>query len=105
MLTTKVTSGAGGYDPGGLIENSTGPISKKDVDHYLARFEAANYWTLPTSDPDSRGFDGSEWIIEAVRGGEYKLVVRWSPRRGPVRDLGLSTIRLSDLKIPHQEIY
>jgi hypothetical protein len=33
---------------------------------------------MPFEDP-VRGFDGSEWIIEAVEQGEYHVVARWTP--------------------------
>jgi hypothetical protein len=53
-----------------------------------------------------RGCDGADWILEAVKDGRYKLVIRWSPRNGPVRTLGLTMVnKLGELKIPNDEIY
>jgi hypothetical protein len=44
--------------------------------------------------------------LEGVKDGHYKVVVRTSPDKGPVREIGLAIlVRLADLKIPHDELY
>jgi hypothetical protein len=39
--------------------------------------------------------DGAEWIVEGVDDTGYHFVDRWSPRRGEVRETGLSLLKLT----------
>lgn len=98
LLYFKKTSGAGGYDPGDLIENKTIKISKINVNSLLEKIKNEKFWTLQ-SRGKSGGLDGSEWIIEGVKKGKYHLVDRWTPETGSIRVLGLNFIRLSKEKI------
>lgn len=70
--------GDGGYDPGKLVESTSKNLLKKDVDKFLKLFGAVKFFTQPSED-ENRGSDGSEWILEAVSGGKYHVVVRWTP--------------------------
>ena len=109
LLTTKVTSGKGGYDPGKLIVNRTKKISKDVVDAFVAHVEEEQYWSLPTRethDPNVVNLDGAQWVLEGVRNGTYKVVDRWSPKDGPIRDLGITmTNGLADMKLLYDEVY
>jgi len=109
ILTTKVTSGAGGYEPGKLIEDSTKNVSKEAVRSFLAHVDEVKYWSLPTSEPANPNIvalDGAEWVLEGVRNGAYKIVDRWSPEKGPIRDLVLTmTIDLAGMKLLYQDVY
>ncbi|HEV2615780.1 MAG TPA: hypothetical protein VGU63_04120, partial [Candidatus Acidoferrales bacterium] len=101
----KVSSGAGGYDPGHVIEDRTRTLSAIEVSDLLKLVSAANFWQLPT-EGQTRGDDGAEWILEGVRNGQYHIVDRWTPTKGAYRDLGLYFIKhVSGLKIPRREIY
>lgn len=108
-VTTKIASGAGGYDPGKLIVNRTRGLGTDDVKRFLSRVDKERYWDLPTKEQQTGnviGVDGAQWVIEAVRIGNYKIVDRWSPSKGPIKDLGLTMLRdLAQLKLPDQEIY
>jgi len=106
ILTTKVTSGAGGYEPGTLIENSKKPLTSQQTHAFLAKIQQTNFWLLPTATNDQRGNDGSQWMIEGVNAGRYHVVTRWSPKTGPIRDLGITlAIDLAGLNIPKDEFY
>jgi len=109
ILTTKVADGAGGYPPGRLAENRTKEIRKEVVESFLAHVDEVKYWTLPTRDPldpNTVNLDGAEWVLEGVRNGTYKIVDRWSPEKGPIRDLGLRmTIDLAGMKLLYQDVY
>jgi hypothetical protein len=51
-----------------------------------------------------RGADGARWIMEAVEpSAGHVYVNRWSPREGPVRDLGLHMLGLTGWEIA--EVY
>jgi hypothetical protein len=106
VLTTKVASGAGGFKPGHLIENVSRPLTRAQTQAFLARLTKVGFWSLPNPVDDQSGLDGSDWIIEGVKEGNYHVVDRWSPKEGPVRELGLYlAFGLAQLNIPKDEIY
>jgi len=69
--------GDGGYDPGKLVEKAQRDLKPDELKKFLALFDALDFAKQPTEDPVS-GFDGSQWILERLRDGEYHIVVRWS---------------------------
>jgi hypothetical protein len=107
QLTTKVSSGAGGYDPGRIVENKSRPVTHEQVEEFLAKVKHDQFWDLPSHEtPATVGCDGSQWIVEGVKDGKYHVVDRWSPGKGPVRDLGLTfVVELARMKIPRAELY
>jgi hypothetical protein len=109
ILTTKVADGAGGYPPGRLAENRTKEIRKEVVESFLAHVEEVKYWSLPSLEPPNPNMvnlDGAQWVLEGVRNGTYKIVDRWSPEKGPIRDLGLTmAIDLAGMKLLYQDVY
>ena len=106
-LTTKVSSGAGGYEPGKLIENASRPLVQRQTDKFLGTVKRLQFWELPTYEiSEGVGCDGSQWIIEGVKDGKYHVVDRWTPGKGPVHDLGLTFVfGLAQMRIPKDELY
>jgi len=105
QLTTKMTSGAGGFKPGRLMKNITSGLTKEQTDRFLNKIKQHGFWEL-AAHREPAGLDGAEWIIEGVKDGNYRIVNRWSPKGGPVRVLGLFMLNgLAKLKIPPDEIY
>jgi len=108
-LTTKVSSGQGGYEPGKLIQDSIRTIKKEQTDWFLGRIEEMKFWSLPTEGSQEEnviGVDGAEWILEGVEDSKYHLVDRWSPEKGAVRALGIiMLIDLARLKLLYQDVY
>ncbi len=109
LLTTKISSGQGGYEPGRLIRNSTQKLSKQQTAWFLARIEELQFWSLPTKEaeePNVINLDGAEWVLEGTKDGDYHLVDRWSPDKGAVHALGIiMLIDLAKLKLLYQEVY
>ena len=107
ILVTKVASGAGGYKPGTLITNVSRKLTTQEAQSYLSRLQNAGFWSVPNPIYDDQaGKDGSQWIIEGMKAGHYHVVDRWSPKDGPIRDLGLFlAFDLAKLSIPKKEIY
>jgi hypothetical protein len=104
-LTLKVANGAGGYAPGHLIENVSRPLTRQQTASFLERVKAVQFWELPNH-RDRGGNDGAEWIIEGVKDGKYHVVTRWTPKSGPVRELGLMlALGLAQINIPESELY
>ncbi len=52
--------------------------SAEQVSRFFDALKKANYWNAAAEVP-SRGLDGAEWIIEGVRDGQYRIVLRWCP--------------------------
>jgi hypothetical protein len=108
ILTTKITNGHGGYEPGKLIRNQIKRLPRITTQWFLDRIEELDYWNLSAREIDSNvvGLDGAQWILEAVRDGQYKIVDRWSPDKDPIRTLGLiMLLELAKLKLLFQEVY
>jgi hypothetical protein len=110
MLTSKMADGTGGYRPGKLIANSRRNISANEVQHILKLIEVMGFWHMPPEpEPEHSGvvnLDGAQWILEASDHGGYHVIDRWSPDKGPLRDLGLYlALTLGRLDVPAAAIY
>lgn len=100
QLTEKMTSGAGGYDPGQLVLDKTSTLTKEQTDAFLSTVRNSNLWKMPTTQKPE-GLDGAQWVIELTKDGVYHVVDRWSPRGGPVRRTGMMMVHtLAKLKVP-----
>jgi hypothetical protein len=54
---------------------------RDQISRFFALLEQAHFWTTPTELP-TRGLDGEDWIMEEVKAGKYRTIVRWSPDFG-----------------------
>lgn len=98
-LFSKVCDGAGGYEPGKIIVDTTINLTKKQVDTTNIKLDNANFWTLQTESREDNGLDGSEWIIEVFKNNKYHMVVRWTPEKGTAfRAIGEYLISISQIK-------
>jgi hypothetical protein len=109
LLTTKATSGQGGYKPAALIMNKTRALTKEQTSWALDRINEVGFWGLATYEKPKEGvvnLDGAQWILEGVKDGKYQVTDRWSPENGPIHTLGLMMlIELAQLKLLYQEVY
>jgi hypothetical protein len=106
ILTTKVASGAGGYNPGKLVTNKTRPLTKSELSTITSRIETSNFWTIPSYSRDQGGADGSEWVIEIAEHGKYHLVSEWTPKDGTIHELGeVFLFDLAKMTDPKSEVY
>ena len=109
LVTTKVGSGQGGYQPGKLITNRTRKLTREETSWVLNGIEEDKFWTLPTNPPRDAsvvGLDGAQWIFEGARDGKYHIVDRWSPEKGEVHALGIMMlIDLAKLRLLYEEVY
>ncbi len=104
-LYWKQTSGAGGYDPGELIVNSSKQLTKEQWDKFISLLQSADFWNMTTKSKDDMGNDGSQWIIEGMTNGKYHVVDRWTPRKNNFQKCGLYLIELTELKIKEGDLY
>ena len=102
LLVAKSTDGMGGYYPGKLVMNESVILSVEQVDRFTGKLSDIRFWQLPSRD-DNLGLDGAHWIMEGVKGGEYHLVDRWSPKEGALRKTALLLIDLAGIDV--EKIY
>jgi hypothetical protein len=98
VLTSKKTSGQGGYSPGRLIDARSHSLSRQPVNAFLELLEKARFWKSRAA-PDDRGLDGAEWIIEGAKSGSYHVAHQWCPKEGPFRDAALFLIGHSEIDV------
>ena len=79
LLTAKMATGIHGK-LGPVLRNESILVAQGVVEQFLNLEEKANFWTLPTQN-EIRRANGSEWIMEGRRAGEYHVVDRWSPAK------------------------
>jgi hypothetical protein len=86
-----------------LKAKTEGNLTASQVDVFLKVVDRERFWTLDKTDPpDKVGFDGSTWIVEAVRDGQYHIVNRWSPGdETPVGIIGRSLLDVTESNIEH----
>jgi len=71
-------SGDGGYELGKIASEKEVKITKREVADLIASLEKAGFWKMSQKD-DVTGYDGSQLIIEVIKGGEHRVCVRWTP--------------------------
>ena len=107
VVTTTITSGQGGYEPGKIIETRTRKLNREQTRGFLDLVEEVKFWSLPTNPATNViGLDGAQWVLEGVRDNQYHVVDRWSPEKGEVHTLGITMlIDLAELKLHYQDVY
>ena len=94
-LTSVELDGAGGYEPGKLFRTDNVQISRDQWCAFMALLENSLFWSQETNSRDDSGNDGSQWVLEGVRGGRYHIVDRWTPMSGGFREACLFLLKLS----------
>ena len=97
-LIAEQLSGKGGYEPGAISERLERPLSPSEAEAVELTLSKTKVLTAPPKLCDI-GLDGAAWIIEGVDAGGYHFVVRWSPERGEVHDVGLKLLSLTGWKL------
>ena len=96
-----MTKGQGGYKPEELIAEQSFSAGREQVSAFQAKLENAEFWRLATGEKEPEGIvrlDGAHWLLEGISAGQYHLVDRWCPERGPYRAACLFLLELSRLK-------
>lgn len=106
LLITKIASGAGGYPPGKLISDKKTSLDQGEVRRAVARINGSGFWSRPSYDRERAGNDGAEWVVEAGVHGKYHLVSEWTPKNGPIHDIGeIFLFELAKINVPNDEMY
>ncbi|HEX6772733.1 MAG TPA: hypothetical protein VF126_11950 [Acidobacteriaceae bacterium] len=114
-LVTKMSSGGAGFGMPDrkIIEDVSRPVSRAEVQSLLAVLDEKHFMKIPSYiTHDQTGTDGSEWVLEGVRDGQYHVVARWTPcnHSGSGKQVVCSIGRtfafdLGHLPIPENEVY
>jgi hypothetical protein len=75
--TVKLT-GSGGYEPGGIKFKESITLSPEASSKLIKKINSLKFFSMPLED-DTRGCDGSEWIFEGIKNGQYHVISRWCP--------------------------
>ena len=99
ILFFKMSSGAGGYDPGELMTSEQKNLESDEIKSLIEMMEKYNYWKMPFDENFSGGQDGSRWIIEMLKDGKYHAISRWTPqyRERYENDVLVKVDRIGDL--------
>jgi hypothetical protein len=92
-LRTVRLTGDGGYDPG-HIGHTTDCVLSNGLPRGLSKLIEETIWNTSFQPVTDRGCDGSEWILEGVRNGKYRLFTMWSPDAYSTNTQGKQFVRL-----------
>jgi len=90
-LTAIRLSGRGGYDKGEIAERVDRTLTKEEVDRLVPVLERAG------NRPETHcrlGLDGAGWMFEEQVGSAYSFRRAWTPKDGPVREVGDAMLAL-----------
>lgn len=87
-----------------LTVDSTQSVAPEQVASLFALVDQSEYWQMPTQIP-TRGLDGSEWILEAVKNGNYHIVDRWCAGKTAFGKAAFTMVLLSRYKLSDGEVY
>jgi hypothetical protein len=107
IATIKIDNEKGKGEPTKLVKNKVIRLTEDQTQFFLDRVSDAQFWSLPTLDKtEPIHVDGAQWIIEGVKNGKYLILDRWSPKAGPVHDLGTYMLFVvADLKLLYTDVY
>ncbi len=105
-LISRETDGKGGYEPGKIIRTDRLELRPGEWCRFTELLNAAGFWSMPSQINDG-GRDGSQWILEGIRGNRYHVTDRWTPGKNAYHDAGAYLLQLSgrDTRIMGSEFY
>jgi hypothetical protein len=97
-LIFNMSNGMGGYESGILMNQFQKTLKIDQINKLIEIININNIFNESTTIDDD-GFDGSQWIIEINISGKYKVIDRWTPKKGVAYNIGIYLIELSGEKI------
>lgn len=92
LMEAKRLDGAGGYEPGELVADTTFALSSEEWLHFKMLLDGSGFLTEVKTDSGVDGLDGAQWVLEWTNGAKYHVVDLWTPRAdgpsAPYRRLG-----------------
>jgi len=87
-----------------LTVDRTIAVTAEQVATVAEIIDQAQFWRMPTQQPD-HGLDGSEWILEGTKSGNYHIVTRWCAGKTPFGKAAFNLISLSGYELTADKIY
>ncbi len=94
VRTVRLT-GDGGYDPG-YIGQTTDRVLTNGLPQDVSQLIDRTIWNGKFQPETHRGCDGSEWIVEGVKDGKYRLFTMWTPEAYSKDPQGMLFVTLSE---------
>ena len=106
-LEAKETNGYGGFpESGRLIRDDKRILSKAEMELFFTKLDRLHLWIPQHGQENRGGTDGAQWVLEAVRGGQYRILDVWGPEGSePMRALGVAMLGLAHIRIPPEDLY
>ena len=109
-VMAKIGDGQAGspYTTKRVVEIDRRMLTRNEVEGFAGLVDKLDFWSTATDEEQPKGavrVDGSEWVIEAVRSGEYQVVARSSPdeNQSPgskaVLEIGSALVYMAQLKV------
>ncbi len=103
-LTWHRSDGAGGYEPGRVVEHDGRVLDPTTLARVKSRLDQAHPCVVEVDQIHEP--DGSRWLFETLNADQYCLVSVASPGvDSPIGQLGLELLSLTELSIPADELY
>lgn len=103
-LSAWESSGAGGYEPGTVVQRSRRRLPPEEWADFQRRLVAADVCAQDAV-VASTAHDGASWLVEVREQGAYCVAGRQSPRDGALRDLGMFFLDASGFVKNRSELY
>ena len=87
-LSARRLDGEGGYDPGKLVEQKEVELTEVESMALESLIKELKFFRMSTDD-ETYGKDGDEWILEGVAEGKYHVVQRWCAAKYDPKKRGL----------------
>jgi hypothetical protein len=105
FLSWKLSSGAGGYEPGQMTIDKHKQVGRNEWENFIKLIDQIDFWNLKT-DKNNFGLDGSSWILEGKTSLKYHVVDVWTPNKmSKYYQCCDYLISLTDFKIKESEKY
>ena len=99
-------SKAWGYPQPGPEVKRTFNLSSEELFEFKSALADSQFLKiLPASKNMPQGKDGSTWIFEVKRNGQYAAMSRWSPKSGPLYEVGSYIYHMANSYVPMGSLY
>jgi hypothetical protein len=91
LVAVRLT-GAGSYSPGSVADRIDRRLSVDEAAALRQLVEENDLSAIPSVACGPGGTDGSRWLVERAIGTRFRLIDRWSPKRGKVHAIGMTLL-------------
>ena len=104
-LTIKFSKALSYPQPGPEIKKTISLTSQELFEFKSALASSQFLSRSPPLESLSQGKDGATWIFEVKRNGRYAAMNRWSPKSGPLFEIGSFVYQIANSYVPMGRLY